>query len=309
LQPDWRPIDGTRAAVDHAPVADTSGRTTWQWHATGTVWRVHHHGGVDAAAAERVRRLVEADEARWSRFRPESDTARISAAAGTPVAVSEETLALLDACRTWIAQTGGVFQPLVGAMLAAWGYAAPAQAEPPLAAEAPPAEPVAGTVEVDRAAGCARIPAGSTLDLGGVAKGWIADRAARLLAEAAPGAAALVDAGGDMAVAAGVHEIAVVHTGRRPVALCLQPGSAVATSGPHARSWPAGAGRAHHLIDPATGAPGTAAAAATVIAASCAEADVWAKAFALRPHLVSATPLAALVTGPAGDRTSAAWPG
>jgi FAD:protein FMN transferase len=292
--------------ADHAAVADAAGRMAWEWRATGTVWRVHHDGRVPAEAAERVRALVAADEARWSRFLPGSETARITAAAGTTVAVSDETLDLLAACSAWTQATGGVFQPLVGAALAAWGYSRPAQAGTPHAAERPVGGAVTGEIEIDRAARSVRIPAGAVLDPGGAAKGWIADRAARLLAEAAPGAEALVDAGGDMAAAAGAHEVVVAHAHRPGIVVQVRPGTAIATSGPHVRSWPAGAGRAHHLIDPATGAPGDAA-TATVLAGTCAEADVWAKVFALRPHLVDGTPLAALVTGPDGDRTSAAW--
>ena len=294
--------------ADHAAVADAPGRTAWEWRATGTVWRVHHDGGVPAAAAERVRALVAADEARWSRFLPGSETRSITAAAGTTVGVSDETLDLLAACRAWTRATGGVFQPLVGAALAAWGYSRPAQARTPHAAERPVSGAVTGEIEIDRAAGGVRIPAGAVLDLGGAAKGWIADRAARLLAEEAPGAAALVDAGGDMAAAAGGHEVVVVHAHRPGIVVHVRPGRAIATSGPHVRSWPAGAGRAHHLIDPSTGAPGDAA-TATVLAGTCAEADVWAKVFALRPQLVGETPLAVLVTGPGGDRSSAAWRG
>ena len=293
---------------DHAGVPRTSRRSAWEWPATGTIWRVHHDGGVSAALAERVRALVAADEARWSRFRPESETARITAAAGAAIAVSDETLMLLAACAAWVRDTQGVFQPLVGAAVAAWGYAAPAQVRAPAAADPPPAVPVSGAIEIDRDGGCVRIPVGTALDLGGVAKGWMADRAARLLAESAPGAAGLVDAGGDMAVAGGVHDVTVAHRHRPPASVTLRPGTAIATSGPHARSWPVGDRHAHHLIDPATGAPGDAA-SATVLGPTCAEADVWAKVLALRPGLVTSTRLGALVTSAEGGHASAAWPG
>ncbi len=45
-----------------------------------------------------------------------------------------------------------------------------------------------------------------------------------------------------------------------------------------------------------------------MIAPTCAEADVGSKVLAVRPNLIAATMLAALVTSPEGDRASAAWP-
>ena len=99
-------------------------RPGWRWPATGTTWHVHHSGGVSEAAARAVAAAVEKDEARWSRFRPDSDVSRISRAAGTTVEVHPETVDLLSACRQWTAVTDGVFQPLVGTVLERWGYSA-----------------------------------------------------------------------------------------------------------------------------------------------------------------------------------------
>ncbi len=287
-------------------MADDAQRIAWEWSATGTVWRVHHDGTLTAEDAERARALVAADEARWSRFRADSETTSVTAAAGAFVPVSSATLELLEACRTWVEATGGVFQPLVGAALRAWGYAEPLQSGPP-ASTRPRTAPIVGTIEVDPVRGAVRIPAGTALDLGGIAKGWIADRAARLLAET-DCASVLVDAGGDMVAVAGTHRVEVVHAEHRYASVRLEQGTAIATSGPWARSWvDAGGATAHHLIDPSTGAPG-AAVSATVVAPTCAEADVEAKVLALRPERIDGTALAAFVSGPEGERASRSWP-
>ena len=50
-----------------------------------------------AALAAAVSRAVEQDEARWSRFRPDSEVSRMNRAGGRPVPVSAETLELLEA--------------------------------------------------------------------------------------------------------------------------------------------------------------------------------------------------------------------
>ena len=52
--------------------------------------------------------------------------------------VSRETLEVLAACQYWMQRTGGVFQPLVGAVLEAWGYRE-SLLERPAGAESSPA--------------------------------------------------------------------------------------------------------------------------------------------------------------------------
>ena len=94
----------------------------WEWSATGTTWRVLHTGGVTAALAAAISQAVEQDEARWSRFRRDSEVSRLNRAGGQPVPLSPETLDLLEASIDWTRRTDGVFQPLIGDMLVAWGY-------------------------------------------------------------------------------------------------------------------------------------------------------------------------------------------
>jgi thiamine biosynthesis lipoprotein ApbE len=98
------------------------GAPAWEFSATGTRWRLYHSGALNASVAATAQEAVRADEARWSRFRDDSETTRLNRRAGTWVAVSEETFALLAACREWTERSGGVFQPLVGRVLAAAGY-------------------------------------------------------------------------------------------------------------------------------------------------------------------------------------------
>ena len=287
-----------------APAAQRE-RLAWEWNATGTVWRLHHDGCLDAALAAAAAAAVEADEARWSRFRSDSEVARINAGAGTFVAVSPDTLELLAVCRSWQERSGGVFDPLAGGAVAAWGYTRSLAERRPYAQAGPDARPLRGRIELDPERGAVRVPAGSTLDLGGIGKGWIADRLARRLAAASPEGRILVDAGGDLVSARGEHAVAV--GGAPGLRIPLAEGRAVASSSTRARRWRNGDGRdAHHLIDPETGAP-CAAAAATVVAATGADADVLAKLLVLRPRLVAGLDLPARVEAAGNVRESAAW--
>ena len=108
----------------HQLMSATTSTTTeaWEWRATGTTWRVLHTGGVSAALAAAISQAVERDEARWSRFRRDSEVSRMNRAGGRPVPISAETLDLLEAGIAWTRRTDGVFQPLIGDTLVAWGY-------------------------------------------------------------------------------------------------------------------------------------------------------------------------------------------
>ena len=134
-----------------------------------------------------------------------------------------------------------------------------------------------------RGASVLRCP-GLRFDLDGVAKGWIADRALAIT----PGASALVDGDGDLAVrlAHGDEYLVGVddpRSGDQMALLRLTGGRhgrtlGVATSGTTVHRWLHGGGATHHLIDPLTWRPAdTDVIQATVIAACARDAEVFAK--------------------------------
>jgi thiamine biosynthesis lipoprotein len=75
-------------------------------------------GGALAAACRRLAEL----EARWSRFRPDSEISTLNRAAGRPVAVSSETLTLLTLAVLGWQATAGQFDPTILDALEAAGY-------------------------------------------------------------------------------------------------------------------------------------------------------------------------------------------
>lgn len=279
----------------------------WEWSATGTRWRIHHGGTIGPATARRAAELVEADEARWSRFRPDSEVTRLTRAAGRSVRVSPETLALLAACVRWRRRSRGIFEPLVGRALTEWGYARSLANGRPGVTQQPAPRRVSGEIELDRSAGTARIPDGSELDVGGIAKGWMAARLGSWLARSTTDPTLLVDAGGDVLAIRGDHRVAVDHGGGTIATLALWAGQAIATSGSSARSWINGDGTAaHHLIDPVTGAPATLG-VASVVAADVVTADVLATVVAIDTTRIGRLRRPALVTRPDGCHSTAAW--
>ncbi|MCX6021830.1 MAG: FAD:protein FMN transferase [Chloroflexi bacterium] len=131
-----------------------------------------------------------------------------------------------------------------------------------------------------------QLPDGGGLDLGGIAKGWLADVLAQRLGRYG---AALADLGGDIAVGGETDggsgwevEISDPFGGDQPLAVLRLRGGGVATSGVLKRRWRSGDGWRHHLIDPRTGRSSESdVAAVTVVAPSAAVAEVAAKAVLL----------------------------
>lgn len=134
-----------------------------------------------------------------------------------------------------------------------------------------------------------RRPPGLHFDLGGVGKGWIADRALSLLT-AWP--SAVVDADGDLAVMSapgktwevGIDDPRSPNSQLAVLRLTSPEGGlptrwGVATSGTSIHRWNVAGRTSHHLIDPRTGRPAeTDIVQATVIAGSALRAEALAKA-------------------------------
>ena len=233
------------------------------------------------AAIDIVRPYFEAWDERFSRFRSDSELSRLNLSAGTSFPASEPMIEVVAAALAAARVTGGLFDPCVAPRLIALGYDGDFAA---LAADRPASRLAtwsAGAwreIELDRAAGWIRLPAGTTIDLGGIAKGMAVDGALALLEQEGivPGC---VNAGGDLGVIGALEQgwpIGLDEAGARTVVL---DAGALATSSVLRRRWRIGSEERHHLIDPRTGMPATGSVvSASVAARSCREAEVAAKA-------------------------------
>ena len=223
-------------------------------------------GGAAPGEAAAVGRLFAALEASLTRFRPDSDLERLNRSQSETMIVSPLLATALDDALRAAAATNGLFDPTIAAALTAAGYDRTfAEIEP-----GPCRDPLpAGRWREIRLSGLlVRRPAGLRLDLNGVVKGRAVDDALALLE-----GDGFVSAGGDLATRG---ELVVALPGGGTVTL---RSGALATSGVMTRAWDRADGsRAHHLIDPATGAPADVRwSCVTVCAATCLAADVAAK--------------------------------
>lgn len=221
-------------------------------------------------------------EACFSRFLPDSELSRLNAKAGQRVRVSTLFEEVLGKALEFSARTGGLFDPTVLDALEDAGYDRTfEEIQEDARPLTPGAHPAASWRDIRMEAGMVRLPEGVRLDLGGVAKGWAADSAARRLASLGP---CLVDAGGDL-VALGSPPgqpgwpigVADPHRPHVDLAVLWLKDRGVATSGVDFRRWRRGGVVQHHIIDPRTRRPAkTDLLTVTVIAENVLEANLHA---------------------------------
>lgn len=289
------------------------------WEALGTtvVLRLTDAGGL-VRARTAVEHELDAIDRACSRFRSDSELARVNASAGRAVRVSPLFAEALALALRAAELTDGDVDPTIGSALVLVGYdrdwrlldppdesprsearlsetprfeRAPSRRDPNPAPEII-ARAVCGwgNVTLDRTALTVRVPAGFALDLGATAKAWAADRAAQAAALAG-GCGALVGLGGDIATSGRAPARGwTVHVTddhrsdhRAPGQTVLIQSGGLATSSTTVRRWSHEGRTMHHIIDPATGMPARKTwRTVSVAAASCADANIATTAALVR---------------------------
>jgi thiamine biosynthesis lipoprotein len=242
-------------------------------------------------ALEAARRFVDDCERRFSRFQPESEVSQLNRSAGEWRAVSAELIDLLVKSMAFHRETDGLFDPSILPALKRAGYDRSMDEIHRYGASQPALTLLERgrlqQIEIDAESGWVRLPAGMEIDLGGIAKGWIVEKAAEQLARSA--GACAVSAGGDILFRGLPSEGALWQVriedpwnpAQEVARLEVGPG-AIATSSVVKRSWIQGGVRRHHLIDPRTGEPARGDwASVTVLAPEIMTAEVYAKALLL----------------------------
>ncbi len=261
-----------------------------EFHAMGTqiLAAVDNDEPRVGAALEQVPVWFEEWEQALSRFRPDSELSQLNQSAGRPFRASPLLWDMLDLALEAKRLSQGLVTPALLPALERAGYTQTFDQviAGPIAyqVEAPNADPDVtdvSLIQLDRSAGSIQLPMGMRLDFGGVAKGWAADQAMQRLQ---PLGAALVDAGGDIAVCVPEGEAGwpiQVNDPTLPTRALediLVANGGVATSGQDRRRWQKNGHWQHHIIDPRSGQPAeTDVLAATVVAPTVMEAEMAAK--------------------------------
>lgn len=253
---------------------DSTGICRASFFAFDTQVTLELHGIAAENNSEAFRLLEEAlaQCRRWerlfSRTLPHSDIARINQSRGSAVAIAPETYQLLEAALGYCAASQGTFDITIGPAIALWNFK---QGDAPTAEQraqacahidwrklqlrrAPDGTPLAQLADPD-----------ASVDVGGIAKGWMADELLKLW-EPELSCGMMVNLGGNVAACGAKADGAPWRVGirnpkdpRNPTALLgaipLRSGSVV-TSGTYERAFTAPDGRLlHHILDPRTALP------------------------------------------------------
>lgn len=201
-------------------------------------------------------------EALLSKNRQGSDVWRLNHANGAAVAVSEETLAILETAQAMARDSGGWFDVTIAPASALWDFKAETPALPDAQALAQAAALVDYT-QLSFSPEGVRLGEGQAIDLGGIAKGYVADALVSFLADRGV-ADALVNIGGNVKAlgqneSRGSWQVAIQDPagqyGSAIGVVSLQSGYSLVTSGVYERGFDLDGVRYHHILDPHTGYP------------------------------------------------------
>lgn len=231
-----------------------------------------------ARAIAEIRRL----EALLSEWKPESEIGQVNAHPGDWVKVGAEAAAVLER-GLWAGKlSSGSFDITFQSLSRVWKFGSAREVDP----KPPSALDIARLkrrvdyrrVELDLAKGRVRIGRDQQIGLGGIAKGYIVDQAARTLKEGGV-RSFLAQAGGDLYGAGlkpdGSPWVSGIRDPRAEgyFAVLQLTDHAFSTAGDYARAYVVGGRRYHHIIDPHTGYPATACRSVTVWAPDATTAD------------------------------------
>ena len=228
--------------------------------------------------------LADTCEQLWSRFIEDSDISRINWSEGAAVNIAPLTRQLIASMISGHTLTKGSYDPTLLPDVLNAGYVQ-SVVDPNRSSQLPPSAMSPGHLEGIRFSDDQVIvPLGTTLDPGGIAKGFTADLVAQFaLDKGAYGV--MAEIGGDIVVQGDAPDgiawrlgVEDPHSPEAHASIVRLQRGAVATSSQLKRRFGSGLDSTHHLIDPATHSSAQSEAhTVTVIAASGARAEVLTK--------------------------------
>ncbi|MCL2293466.1 MAG: FAD:protein FMN transferase [Spirochaetes bacterium] len=223
-----------------------------------------HKGGSNDILREAFE-LIFALEEKLSRNWQTSEISEINRLAGiSPVKVSDNTFFLLERSIYYSELSDGFFDITIGPVVSLWGIGTPD-------ARVPSANEISAALELVGYRRIRLMPAGNMvfleergmeIDLGGIAKGFIADKVYKLFRERGV-TSAIINLGGDVRLLGRRPDNRLFRIGiqdpfeRRGVHLGIFEGEdiSIAASGIYQRYFEEGGKRYHHIFNPKTGYP------------------------------------------------------
>ncbi|OIK16189.1 hypothetical protein BIV60_05995 [Bacillus sp. MUM 116] len=229
-----------------------------------------------------VYRLFSSVEDTCSRFKDDSEVSRLNQQIGKEMLISNDMFSILKDALKFYKETNGVFNPGILSSVENSGYTRSIEfirgrelgAASDTAVEVSKNQPFQLNMEKQTVVLLTRI------DLGGIAKGWVIDRAAEVLSNYGYG---FINVGGDIRIFGSLPRplnigIEDPFDSENIISSIQVSNGAVATSTSMKRRWKINGRSKHHLIDVTTGKPSTSTIiSSTVTAPTAVEADVLAK--------------------------------
>lgn len=196
-----------------------------------------------------------------SKTKEGSDVWRINHAGGEWVAVSEDTRDIIEKALEYARLSDGGFDITVEPCVALWDFTGDKMGVLPDEAALAAAADKVDWKQVEVGDEGVRLPAGMTIDLGAIAKGYITDRIAGFLKDRGVKSGLLNFGGNVLTIGAkpdgtpwsiGVQDPQGL---RSYLGVVEVEGEAVVTSGIYERGFDLDGVRYHHILDPATGWP------------------------------------------------------
>ncbi len=214
-----------------------------------------------------------------------SDVSRINQAKGQPVTVDGETWEILRRAKEISKATEGAFSVTIAPLTALWTFTGVDTNVIPTDEKRMSLLHLVDDQKIELGKDhTVTLPAGMQIDLGGIAKGYIADRVAELIREKAY--AGIISLGGNVYTVGQKPDGSRFGVGitdprntARSCAVIYTEGCTVVTSGTYERGFNFGGVRYHHILDPKTGWPaGSDLVSATFVMDSSMDADALATA-------------------------------
>lgn len=254
--------------------------------AMDTAMFISTYGKRSTAAAYASEDMIRDLEAKLSRTEAESEVARLNSAGGQRVEVGPELGSLLAAAEEYRAATGGAFDVTVAPVVSAWGFTGDTFQVPSQEELDGLLKKVDGSaVRVERLgeeAYAVSLSPGQSVDLGGIAKGYAADRLTDVFREyGVPRATAQL--GGNVLAwgdrpdgtpwRVGVQDPARPGEQDGYVGILNLKNAYAVTSGGYQRYFEENGKTYHHIIDPATGYPADSGLVSVTVVAAAEEGN------------------------------------
>lgn len=235
---------------------------TYTGIALDTVINIQIYDSHDEELVRHCQKLCEEYEAKFSRTLENSEIAQINAAGGAPVEVSQDTITLIKKGVYYSDMSDGAFDITIGSVTSLWDFKAEDPSPPSPEALAEAVNHVNYRKILIDGNTVRLLDPAAKLDLGAIAKGFIADRIKEYLQEEGV-RHALIDLGGNILAIGGKSDGTPFNIGIRkpfsesgnPITSIRISNKSVVTSGTYQRYFKKDDTLYHHILNSSNGRP------------------------------------------------------